>query len=66
MHSNDFWAKGDKPDKVFKDSVEAIEKNRDHMTKEQIKIAETQMKVGLKPDGYNQLCDRRASKNFQG
>lgn len=67
MKINDaYWAKGDGQDKVYKDSIKAIEKNKDHMTKEQLRNAITQLKTGVAPDGYNQLCDRMASNNFQG
>ena len=36
------------------------------MTEEQIRIAYTELKSGLGPTMYNQLCDRKASGNFQG
>ncbi len=67
MRLNDcYWAKGDGQDKVYRDSINAINKNKDHMTPEQLKNAVTQMKIGVAPDGYNQLCDRLASNSFQG
>ena len=60
------WEIHDDQDKVIHDSINAIERNRENMTEEQIRIAYTELKSGLGPTMYNQLCDRKASGNFQG
>ena len=44
------WETHDNQDKVIVDSINAIERRREHMT----------------DDIYSQLCDRKASDNFQG
>ena len=48
------------------DSINAIERNREHMTDEQLRKAYAELQTGLGPDIYSQLCDRKASDNFQG
>lgn len=60
------WSKHDNHEKVIKDSLEAIERNKSHMTKEQIKHAYSELETGLGPDDHNNLCDRINSQNFQG
>lgn len=59
------WSPFDKKDKVVKDSVKAMDAVKNKMTEEQKKKAYSQMCTGLGPDGVSQLCDRKASKNFQ-
>lgn len=54
------------PEKVYHDSMRAIDANKDHMTPEQVRTAVTQTMTGLAPDGYSQLCDRLATRSFQG
>lgn len=67
MFYNDcYWDIHDMPEKVYHDSMRAIDANKDHMTPEQVRTAVTQTMTGLAPDGYNQLCDRLATKSFQG
>ena len=44
----------------------AIERRREHMTDEQLRKAYAELQTGLGPDIYSQLCDRKASDNFQG
>ena len=48
------------------DSINAIERRREHMTDEQLRKAYAELQTGLGPDIYSQLCDRKASDNFQG
>ena len=60
------WETHDNQDKVIVDSINAIERRREHMTDEQLRKAYTELQTGLGPDIYSQLCDRKASDNFQG
>ena len=60
------WETRDNQDKVILDSINAIEKRREHITDEQLRKAYTELQTGLGPDIYSQLCDRKASDNFQG
>lgn len=60
------WETHDNQDKVVVDSINAIERRREHMTDEQLRKAYTELQTGLDPDIYSQLCDRKASDNFQG
>lgn len=60
-----FWAEYDGPAKVFYDSLNAIERTRSTMNDEQLRRAITQLKTGLAPDGYSQLCDRKSTDSFQ-
>ena len=64
--NNNNWETHDNQDKVIVDSINAIERRREHMTDEQLKKAYTELQTGLGPDIYSQLCDRKASDNFQG
>lgn len=57
------WETHDNQDKVIVDSINAIERRREHMTDEQLKKAYTELQTGLGPDIYSQLCDRKASDN---
>ena len=66
VNNDCYWADNDHPLKVFSDSLDAIERTKHTMTPEQLRNAVTQMKTGLAPDGASQLCDRKASGNFQG
>jgi len=60
------WETHDDQDKVIHDSINAINRKRDQMSEEQLKKAYSEMQMGLGPDIYSQLCDRKASDNFQG
>lgn len=60
------WDSNDNHDKVINDSINAIERRREHMTDEQVRKAYAQMQMGLGPDIYSQLCDRKAGNSFQG
>ena len=60
------WETHDNQDKVIVDSINAIERRREHMTDEQLRKAYAELQTGLGPDIYSQLCDRKASDNFQG
>ena len=60
------WETHDNQDKVIVDSINAIERRREHMTDEQLRKAYTELQTGLGPDIYSQLCDRMASDYFQG
>ena len=64
--NNNNWETHDNQDKVIVDSINAIERRREHMTDEQLRKAYTELQTGLGPDIYSQLCDRKASDNFQG
>ena len=55
------WESHDNQDKVIVDSINAIERNREHMTDEQLRKAYAELQTGLGPDIYSQLCDRKAS-----
>lgn len=66
IYNDCFWANYDGPCKVYSDSIEAINRVRSNMTDAQLRRALTQLKTGLVPDGYSQLCDRKASNTFQG
>ena len=59
------WETHDNQDKVIVDSINAIERRREHMTDEQLRKAYAELQTGLGPDIYSQLCDRKASDNFQ-
>ncbi len=59
------WETHDNQDKVILDSINAIERRREHMTDEQLR-KNAELQTGLGPDIYSQLCDRKASDNFQG
>ena len=50
------WETRDNQDKVILDSINAIEKRREHMTDEQLRKAYTELQTGLGPDIYSQLC----------
>ena len=54
------WETHDNQDKVILDSINAIERNREHMTDEQLRKAYAELQTGLGPDIYSQLCDRKA------
>lgn len=60
------WETHDNQDKVILDSINAIERRREHMTDEQLRKAYAELQTGLGSDIYSQLCDRKASDNFQG
>ena len=60
------WETHDDLDKVVHDSINAINRKKEHMTDEQLRKAYTELQTGLGPDIYSQLCDRKASGNFQG
>ena len=60
------WETHDDQDKVVRDSINAINRKKEHMTDEQLRKAYTELQTGLGPDIYSQLCDRKASGNFQG
>ena len=55
------WETHDNQDKVIVDSINAIERRREHMTDEQLRKAYAELQTGLGPDIYSQLCDRKAS-----
>ena len=59
------WSSKDNKSKVLKDSKEAIKKNKDHMSPENIRVAKAQTMRGLGTDGISLLCDRKASNSFQ-
>lgn len=60
------WSPHDRKDKVIKDSLIAIERNRKNMSPEELKHAYAQMCFGLGPTNISQLCDRKSTNTFQG
>ena len=60
------WETHDNQDKVILDSINAIERNRQHITDERLMKSYAEFQTGLGADKYGQLCDRKASDNFQG
>ena len=60
------WDTHENPATVSVDSINAIDRRREHMTDEQLRKAYAELQTGLGPDIYSQLCDRKASDNFQG
>ena len=55
------WETHDNQDKVIVDSINAIERRREHMTDEQLRKAYTELQTGLGPDIYSQLTVRQVT-----
>ena len=56
------WETHDNQDKVILDSINAIERNREHMTDEQLRKAYAELQTGLGPDIYSRSEERRVGK----